>query len=102
MTTPVPALFQINSSPTQAQQNLDRRCSQMAWSEFGLAERFIARHGHLFRYVEAWKKWIYFDGKRWIRTDLASERFAKATINRLKHEALHFENPNDNDKNTEQ
>jgi phage/plasmid-associated DNA primase len=101
MTRPVSALIQINPSPTQAQQDLDRRCAMMPWSEFGLAERFITRYGHLFRYVEAWRKWLYFDGKRWVKTDLAAERLAKITINRLKHEALHFENPNDIDKNTE-
>lgn len=95
MTRTVSALFRIDSSPSQAQKDLDHRCALMPWSEFGLAERFINRHGHLFRYVEAWKKWLYFDGKRWVKTDLAPERYAKATINRLKHEAIFYENPDD-------
>lgn len=31
----------------------------------GAADRFVAEHGHLFRYVVAWQKYITWDGKRW-------------------------------------
>lgn len=31
----------------------------------GTAQRFIASHGHDFRFVSDWKHWLYFDGKRW-------------------------------------
>lgn len=96
-----PAQIWIDSNCPEIPQELDRRCSRMPWTEFGLAERFIARYGHLFRYVEAWKKWLYFDGRCWVKSDLASERLAKMTINRLKHEAILHENPNANDKPTE-
>lgn len=34
-------------------------------TELGNAERFAAEHGELVRYVPAWRKWIFYDGKRW-------------------------------------
>lgn len=34
-------------------------------TELGNAERFRDQHGEVARYVTAWKKWIFYDGKRW-------------------------------------
>ena len=63
-------------------------------TEFGLAERFLTRYGDRFRYVEAWKKWLFFNGTRWVRTELASQRYAQYTILALKREAKHLkDNP---------
>jgi putative DNA primase/helicase len=33
--------------------------------EQGAAEKFVARWGHVFRYIAPWKKFIAWDGKRW-------------------------------------
>ena len=98
MTRQSPSQIRHDSNISQGLQDLDRRCALMPMSEFGLAERFILRHGHHFRFVEAWRRWLYFDGTRWIKTDLSPERFAKSTINRLKHEAIYYKVPNDNDE----
>lgn len=95
-----PAIIQAFES-VQSEQDLDNRLSKLAWTEFGLSERFIQRFGYRFRYVEAWKKWLYFDGKRWVKSDLASQRFAQKTITRLKHEALYYENQHEQDPKPE-
>jgi putative DNA primase/helicase len=41
-------------------------------TELGNAERFANEHNALVRYVSPWKKWLYYDGKRWNPT--ASEK----------------------------
>jgi putative DNA primase/helicase len=35
-------------------------------TELGNAERFAEQHKEYLRYVAPWKKWIYYNGKRWI------------------------------------
>jgi putative DNA primase/helicase len=35
------------------------------YSEDALARRFTTRHGQFLRYVAAWNKWLWWDGKRW-------------------------------------
>jgi putative DNA primase/helicase len=58
-------------------------------TDTGNAKRFAADHGQDARYVHDWKKWLFWDGKRWAidRTGEA-ERRAKETIKKLYDEAI--------------
>ena len=49
---------------SEADQALN--CAGMAMTDLGNLERFLARHGRDFLYVEAWG-WLAWDGKRWNR-----------------------------------
>jgi len=49
--------------------------------------RMVARHCTNLRFVPAWGKWIYFDGKRWTTDEGAHMQAAKATTQRIKAEA---------------
>jgi putative DNA primase/helicase len=57
-------------------------------TDMGNARRFAADHGADAHYVHDWKKWLFWDGKRWAidRTGKA-ERRAKQTVKRLFDEA---------------
>lgn len=39
-------------------------------TDLGLAERFVEQHRDRFRYVPAWKAWLHYDGRRWMRDSL--------------------------------
>ena len=94
MTRPPAAMIDLAAPTGQSQHDLDRALCRLSLTEFGLAERFLARYGDRFRYVEAWKKWLFFNGTRWVRTELASQRYAQYTILALKREAKHLkDNP---------
>lgn len=49
---------------------LDRECAFRPQTDLGNLERFLARHGGDFLYVEAWG-WLAWDGRRWNR-DMAN------------------------------
>jgi P4 family phage/plasmid primase-like protien len=51
-----------------------------ACTDYGNAERLVARHGADLRYVHAWKSWLVWDGSRW-KPDATDEveRRAKET-----------------------
>lgn len=70
-----------------APSSLDEALSTLARTEFGLADRFLARHKDHAKYIEAWGEWIVFDGTRWIRSYCAAERLAQNTILALLREA---------------
>lgn len=70
-----------------AQRDLDQRLSKVAQTEFGLAERFQIRYGERFRWIEAWNKWLFFNGKQWVRDNSAARRYAHSTILALRREA---------------
>ena len=40
-----------------------------AFSDEALAQRFASEYARNFRYVAAWSKWLFWDGKRWIYDD---------------------------------
>jgi putative DNA primase/helicase len=42
----------------------DLKCSSYPMTDFGLAERFLDRHGHDFRFTTG-KGWLGWDGRRW-------------------------------------
>lgn len=46
--------------------DLALNCAGLAMTDLGNLERFLARHGRDFLYVEAWG-WLAWDGKRWNR-----------------------------------
>lgn len=45
----------------------DRKCNipDSFFTEMGLADRFIARHGRDVCYIPIWKKWVIWTGKQW-------------------------------------
>lgn len=59
-----------------------------ALTDQGNAERFAAQHGESARYVEAWGKWLAWDGSRWkMDHGAAVMQMAKRTVKCIIHEA---------------
>jgi putative DNA primase/helicase len=60
----------------------------MNLTDTGNAERYVAEHNQVARYVGAWDRWLIYDGRRWVR-DLTrqAEDLAKETIRRIYAEA---------------
>jgi putative DNA primase/helicase len=57
-------------------------------TDYGNAERMVARHGHNTRYCHPWSKWLHYDGRRWKIDDSgAAHRMAKDTARRMFREA---------------
>jgi putative DNA primase/helicase len=53
-------------------------------TDYGNAERLVALHGHNVRYCHPWKKWLIWDGNRWVVDETgAAVRLAKQTIRRI-------------------
>jgi putative DNA primase/helicase len=59
-----------------SEADLKRKCAFMPQTDLGNLERFLARHGADFLYVEAWG-WLAWDGKRWNR-DMAVPLLGRA------------------------
>jgi putative DNA primase/helicase len=60
-------------------------------TDMGNAEFFIHRYGNDLHYVEEWKKWIWWDGKRWEK-DTSGKRVEKRAIRFIKHDLLKHAN----------
>lgn len=59
-----------------------------ARTDLGNAERFAARHGANVRWLPEWKRWLVWDGKRWLRDDtLEIKRLAKDTVRAMYEDA---------------
>lgn len=59
-----------------------------AMTDLGNAERLIYHYGELVRFCHLWKKWIIWDGKRWLKDDSgAIYRLAKDTVRSINAEA---------------
>jgi P4 family phage/plasmid primase-like protien len=57
-------------------------------TDAGNARRFVARYGHALRYCPAWKAWLVYDGRRWLRDQACTpERLAKELFVELGREA---------------
>jgi putative DNA primase/helicase len=58
-------------------------------TDLGNARRLIAKHGPNLRYVSSWKKWLYWDGKRW-REDSEGQvyRLAKRVVHAIRREVI--------------
>jgi putative DNA primase/helicase len=46
----------------------DAALAEKPRTDYGNAERLVARHGHNMRYCHPWSKWLRYDGRRW-KTD---------------------------------
>jgi len=59
-----------------------------AMTDLGNSERLIYHYGDVIRYCHLWKKWIVWDGKRWLKDDSgAIYRLAKDTVRSINAEA---------------
>jgi putative DNA primase/helicase len=58
------------------------------FTDVGNAQRLVAKHGNDIRYCPPWKKWLIWDGKRWlVDKTLQIEQRAKETVRELLREA---------------
>ena len=63
-------------------------------TDLGNARRLVHRHGRNLRYCWLWRKWLVWDGKRWVKDDTGEVyRLAKETVSSIYQEAA--EAPND-------
>jgi putative DNA primase/helicase len=84
---PAPAEDEIN------QADLDAEQARRHLTDLGNAERLVARFGRNLRHVAAWKKWLVWDGRRWVLDDAAgATRFAKQTARRVYSEVALIDN----------
>ncbi len=60
---------------------IDVRCALLALTDLGNAQRFVARFGDVFKYVEQWG-WLAWDGRRW------NTHEADAILSRAVHETI--------------
>lgn len=57
-------------------------------TDYGNAERLVARHGHNLRYCHPWSKWLRWDGRRWKIDDVgAVHRLAKDAARKVLRES---------------
>lgn len=61
--TPLRAVTAVRSDP-QDETGPPRETSMRG--DLGNQERLVALYGRVFRYIPAWDKWIYYNGKRWV------------------------------------
>ena len=58
-------------------------------TDYGNAERLVARHGNNIRYCHPWSKWLRYDGQRWKIDDIgAVHRLAKDAARKVFREAV--------------
>jgi putative DNA primase/helicase len=62
--------------PSNTPSNTERH----RFTEIGNARRFAAMHGHRLRYVQSWKRWLAWDGKRWCRDEMGAEMIAAKAV----------------------
>ena len=61
-------------------------------TDYGNAERMIARHGLDLRYCHPWGKWLVWDGRRWVVDETAEvERRAKETVRSIYAEVARYD-----------
>jgi putative DNA primase/helicase len=57
-------------------------------TDYGNAERFVAQHRAVVRFVPQWRQWIHWTGKRWARDSTGEAiRLAKETVRSIYQEA---------------
>jgi len=57
-------------------------------TDVGNAEHFVAVYGENLRYIEAWKAWLVWDGKRWARDNTSKVR--RMGIKMVRHTMLDY------------
>jgi putative DNA primase/helicase len=66
-------------------------------TDLGNAARLVHRHGRNLRYCWLWRKWLVWDGKRWVKDDTGEVyRLAKETVASIYQEAAAA--PDDEDR----
>ena len=66
-------------------------------TDLGNAARLVHRHGRNLRYCWLWRKWLVWDGKRWVKDDTGEVyRLAKDTVASIYREAAAA--PDDEDR----
>ncbi len=62
------------------------------WTELGYARRLIQVYGDRLRYVPAWRRWLVWDGRRWVHDATGqAQRWAKVIARRLTTGAMAIE-----------
>ena len=73
--------------PNGHHPELRRTCT-----DYGNAERFVDEHGGRVRWCGPWRKFLVYDGRRWVRDDTGEvERLMKSTVRRIYAEAAEAE-----------
>jgi len=57
-------------------------------TDLGMAEMLAYFHGKELRYVEDWKKWLYFDGRRWANSKADVQHILKRLIRSVMLEGI--------------
>src|SRR5215211_653604 len=61
-------------------------------TDYGNAERFVDQHGSRIHWCGPWRKFLVYDGKRWVPDDTGEvERLMKSTVRRIYAEAAEAE-----------
>jgi putative DNA primase/helicase len=80
-------------------QDTQAKPERFRLTDLGNAERLIHRHGANLGYCHPWKKWLTYDGKRWVVDNTAAaRRWAKETARSIYLEAVKEENEDDRKK----
>jgi putative DNA primase/helicase len=70
----------------------DGSLARLPQTDTGNAERLVARSGDRIRHCHRWKKWLHFDGRRWVLDDPATiHQLAKRAIRKILAEASTIE-----------
>lgn len=82
----------IENNPELKKELQQQIAKQFKLSEFGNAERLVARHGNDIRFCHEWGKWLIWSGTHW-QIDLTGEveRRAKETVSSMYTEAARID-----------
>jgi putative DNA primase/helicase len=73
---------------TPGETSLDSKLARWPRTDTGNAERLRARYGPVIRHCHPWKKWLYYDGRRWSMDNSAAvEALAKLAARKILAEA---------------
>ena len=79
---------QIATSVARYEPESESATKTFAFTDLGNAERLVARYGDTIRYCGAWKKWLIWDGKRWVKDEKQMIRLmAYQTVRSMYREA---------------
>jgi putative DNA primase/helicase len=72
----------------QADSDRELAAIEINLTDLGNARRLILNYGHDLKWCETWRKWVVWDGKRWVIDDtLRVHQWAKDTIRIMYREA---------------
>ena len=71
-----------------------RQLGELPTTDLGNAQRLTTRHGRELRYIQPWRRWLVWDGRRWSQDQNGEvQRRAKHTVRRIYAEADASEDP---------